>query len=178
MFVIAGVFLLSAFSGFASGNAVGGVGCIVIAAVLAFLGYRSKDTKTDAPAAPVSPQPVPAEKPKKEFYSFKLAGVTFNNDDGTSRQSVLRAINFKDAPFTNGAELELNSYTYDGQPAYAVLANGKQLGNVPRDSVQFITDNFSRIEAITNISVYGGGRGSDGTPISYGAEITIRLNVI
>ncbi|NCB92877.1 MAG: hypothetical protein EOM40_10020 [Clostridia bacterium] len=175
MYVIAGVFILSAFSGFSSGSITGGVGCIVLAGVFGFLGYRSSSVKSvSQPAA--TPAATTDNSPVKEFYSFKLAGVTFNNDDGTSRQNILRAIHFKDAPFTDGVELGLNAYTYEGQPAYAVTADGQQVGNVPRDCIQYISDNFERIEAITHIEVYGGGRSQGGEKISYGAEVTLRLS--
>lgn len=193
------LFSLSAVSGLFSGNAAGAVGCLVIAAILGFLAYRSfktSDSVTSAtagvksannttppensdnltiPPTSVSSAPISAPKNEFEFVVIKLSGVTFKNENGALCQSILRKINFHDAPFDEYIELELQPYEFEGSPAYGVYANGLQIGNIPADKVQFVSDNWERIDSVSAIDVYGGGHGKDGRAISYGCKITLKL---
>lgn len=58
--------------------------------------------------------------------SIKVAGVTFNNEDGTSRQELLALIGrgFRTA--------KLKQTEYEGERAVEVRINGKMVGYVPR----------------------------------------------
>ena len=138
--------------------------------------------KADATAhvAPADPRPAKAEaaapapaseaKPAFEFLSVKVAGVTFKNGR-RSRQTILRKIHFKDEPFDKGTmELILQREEWEGKPAFGVYVNGDQIGNIPAEYVSYVNDNFSRLDGIVNIEVYGGGEGRN-----YGAEITLRF---
>lgn len=138
-------------------------------------------TPSDALASPTSQLdqsdiivPVPKE-PDFEFVPIKVAGVTFKNDSGPLRQTILRKIRFRDKPFDKYIDLELRAYEFDGQPAYGVYANNLQIGNIPTNYVQFIHDNIERIESISHIDVYGGGRNEEGYAISYGCKIILRF---
>ena len=207
---LAVLFLLSAFSGFSGGLVSGGIGCLVICGVFAFLAFRSSKAVTEtnretlqtsnrftpssnknsfsrpAPdnavnsgmtetpsAAPIPSNPVAQNK--YVFAPIKVAGVTFNNDDGVSRQLILRKLHFHDSPFNEYADVEIKQYDFNGQPAFGVYVNNMQIGNIPSDLVPFIQENISRIESISYIDVYGGGRSKDGQPISYGCKITLRF---
>lgn len=117
----------------------------------------------------------PVANPEFEFVKIKVAGVTFKNEKGASRQTILRKINFHDSPFNEYVELELRPYDYEGSTAYGVYANNLQIGNIPADKVQFVSDNWERIDSISAINVYGGGRNAEGKTISYGCEITLKL---
>ena len=88
---------------------------------------------------------------------------------------MLRAIKFRDGEFAEGIELELKPYEYEGQPAYGVFANGQQLGNVPKDMIAIIEENYSRIIDFSHIEVYGGGRDESMNTKNYGCEVTLRL---
>lgn len=138
--------------------------------------------KADATAhvAPADPRPAKAEaaapapaseaKPAFEFLSVKVAGVTFKNGR-KSRQTILRKIHFKDEPFNKGTmELTLQRQEWEGKPAFGVYVNGDQIGNIPAEYVSYVNDNFSRLDGIVNMEVYGGGEGRN-----YGAEITLRF---
>lgn len=207
---LAVLFLLSAFSGFAGGLVSGGVGCLVICGVFAFLAFRSAkplaETSIETPQTPNSftpppnkssfPQPLqdnvanndtvgtpaatptpsaPAQRQSKYIFApIKVTGVTFNNDDGTSRQLILRKLHFHDSPFNEYADVEIKQYEFKGQPAYGVYVNNMQIGNIPADLIPFMQDNIGRIESISYIDVYGGGQ-KDGKPISYGCKITLRF---
>lgn len=122
--------------------------------------------KTEA----VAPAPASEAKPAFEFLSVKVAGVTFKNGR-KSRQTILRKIHFKDEPFDKCTmELTLQREEWEGKPAFGVYVNGDQIGNIPAEYVSYVNDNFSRLDGIVNIEVYGGGEGRN-----YGAEITLRF---
>ena len=109
-----------------------------------------------------------------EYLEIKVAGVTFKNENGPTRQTILRKIHFNDKPFDEYVELGLREYEFDGKPAFGVYANNMQIGNIPADYVQFIIDNDARYEGICGINVYGGGRNENGYAISYGCKITLK----
>lgn len=198
---LAVLFTLSAVSGLSSGNISGFIGCLAIAAVFAFLAYRTSKPQrisesggassviqsntctpprknlasTASSPTMASAATTPAPKPEFEFMQIKVSGVTFKNEKGTSRQTILRKIKFNDKPFDEYIELELRQYEHDGSPAYGVYANNLQIGNIPADMVQFVSDNWKRLDSISAIDVYGGGRDESGHAISYGCKITLKL---
>lgn len=108
------------------------------------------------------------------FVPIRIVGVTFDNDDGISRQLILRKLKSHESPFTEYADIEIKQYEFKGQPAYGVYANDMQIGNIPADLVPFLQENVGRIESISHIDVYGGGE-RNGNPISYGCKITLRF---
>lgn len=124
---------------------------------------------------PVSSPSTPAHNQSKYLFApIKVAGVTFNNDDGTDRQLILRKLHFRDNPFSKYVDVEIKQYEFKGSPAYGIYANDMQIGNIPANLVPFMQDNIERIESISHIDVYGGGH-KDGKPISYGCKIILRF---
>ena len=61
-------------------------------------------------------------------------------------------------------------HKWEGKPAFGVYVNGDQIGNIPAEQADYVNANFSRLDGIVNIEVYGGGDGQN-----YGAEITLRF---
>lgn len=75
-------------------------------------------------------------------FKTSLAGVTFDNDDGTSRQKLL-----KDFKARGGqADLELEEYEYKGSPAIRVLVDGECVGNIPKNRVDELLAIMDRLE--------------------------------
>ena len=71
-----------------------------------------------------------------------VASVTFDNDDGTSRQKIL-----KDLKVTGGdAYLNLEEYEYKGAPAIRVLVNDMCVGNVPKARVAEVAAVMDHLE--------------------------------
>lgn len=173
LFVAAAAFLICSFTFLPDG--IGEFVCgVVIAAVLAFLGYRQQKKpaakKQESAPAPKkkAAEAVPPESPY-EFLKTKIAGVTFK-DGRKSRQTILRRLYWKDAPFdTEEAEVTLERGEYEGKPAFAVMLNGEKAGYVPAENAQFVEDNFDRCDGVTHIEAYCGANDI------YGAEITIRF---
>ena len=76
----------------------------------------------------------------KGVKEIKVAGVTFSNQDGTSRQELLRKFDAVDE-----VAVSLLEHEHKGKPAFHVLVDGEIIGNIPRDKTQFILDNRSGI---------------------------------
>lgn len=73
----------------------------------------------------------------------RIAGVTFENDDGSSRQKYLKEAYANEGVGTLGLE----SYDYQGEPAIRVLYDDMCIGNIPKDKVQDFMDVIDRITA-------------------------------
>jgi len=168
-YVLAGLFFVSGLTSLLS-EPLGAICCIVIACV--FFCLARKRPKADAVADVAASAPADDVKPEFLFEKIRVAGVTFDNDDGKSRQLMLRKIKFRDAPYADGLELGVEYYEYNGSPAYKVTVNGDTVGNVPADKVEYVDSliSASKVVGVTYISVYGG---TDGKP--FGAEITLKI---
>jgi len=95
---------------------------------------------------------------------IKVAGVTFNNKDGSSRQELLRKFDAVDE-----VAVSLLEHTYKGEAAFHVLVDDEIIGNIPRDKAPFIVANrdgigFDDIE----IAIY---KSKDG--VNFGATVYI-----
>ena len=168
LFIFSGLFLICSFTFLPDG--IGEFVCgVLIAAALAFFGYRQQKKPKDAPAGSPTTETEAAPEIPYEFIKTKIAGVTFK-DGRKSRQTILRRLYWKDEPFDKEeAEVILDREEFEGKPAFAVLLNGEKAGYVPAEHVQFIIDNFVRCDGVVNIKAYCGKEDI------YGAEITIRF---
>ena len=84
-------------------------------------------------------------------YTYKVAGVTFPNDDGEDRQQILKEL--FDEALECGDELydtELEEYEFEGRPAIRVLFDRKDVGNIPAADVNNVLDMMKK-----NIDVAG-----------------------
>ena len=82
--------------------------------------------------------------------SFKVAGVTFSNPDGTNRQQTLAEFyRTHGGPGTGTGRI--SRYTYEGDAAFYVLLNNKIIGNIPADEVSSILPIYDNID---KVSVY------------------------
>ena len=114
------------------------------------------------------------EKERQEFLDThelvrelhtKVAGVTFRNDDGTSRQEILESYCF------SGQHVDLQEFTYKGKPAFAVFADGDQIGNIPAETAQALHDMPDDWVIDAEIDeVTGGGEG-----MKYGCNLRLLL---
>lgn len=73
----------------------------------------------------------------------KLAGVTFDNEDGSSRQRALQSAMADDC--SGSVALEL--YDYKGKNAIRVEYEGTVVGNIPQDRVAEVAAVLDRISA-------------------------------
>ena len=114
-----------------------------------------------------------AERAARETLKFKVVGVTFKNEDGKSRQTLLRKLHFGDAPFNSdeGVDITIERGAYQGEPAFSVFAEGHQVGNISKDDVPFFVRRWSDFVGVTSAEVYGGGTDDEGHSINYGMKI-------
>lgn len=114
-----------------------------------------------------------AERAARETLKFKVVGVTFKNEDGKSRQTLLRKLHFGDAPFNSddGVDITIERGAYQGEPAFSVFTEGHQVGNISKDDVPFFVRRWSDFVGVTSAEVYGGGTDDEGHSINYGMKI-------
>lgn len=96
---------------------------------------------------------------------FKVAGVTFANNDGTERQDILEELDLGLIP----PEFTLETTTYKDEDAIIVYVSGYQVGFIPRVDVPWLMKHFDEAEAVVDYEVVGG----DG--YSYGLRLTIQF---
>lgn len=82
------------------------------------------------------------EKTHGKIYT-NLAGVTFKNSDGTSRQAALKDAYANDCAGT----LEFEQYEYQGEPAVLVCYEGVGIGNIPKARVSEVLAILDRLSS-------------------------------
>ena len=104
----------------------------------------------------------------EEVIVCKLKGVTFDNEDGTKKQNILKEMQEeypKEIP-----PITLEKWSYHYEPAVRVLWNGKCIGNLPADVAKDIHDRYREyILQGKVLEVTGGG------DIYYGAKIEVHV---
>lgn len=103
------------------------VGLIFIA-LAAFFIFNSKLEKKDKQLNAEVKNQVAEEIGK--MHVFKVKGVTFDNDNGESRQRIL-----KQAIDSDEWESKLNAVEFEGIPAIEVLLDDKQIGYIGKNEV-------------------------------------------
>lgn len=96
-------------------------------------------------------------EPTMKTYNreFKVAGVTFTNDDNVARQDILKSIKEKRKPFDKKLDIMLKEYDFEGNFAIGITVNGQTIGNIPKDDLEFFQKNGDRMLGVTNIYVGG-----------------------
>lgn len=76
-------------------------------------------------------------------FMTNLVGVTFDNEDGSSRQKLLKDYYVSGV---EGSSLELKEFDYKGKPAVTVLLDGQCIGNIPQNRVKELLGIMNRLE--------------------------------
>lgn len=110
--------------------------------------------------------------------TFRVAGTTFDNDDGSSRQEILRHMKYGDAPWADDPDdlqVTIEEETYEGQLAFSVFINGYQVGFVPKSYIRQVEKAQQNISTcyVSEVEIIGGGTADDGRKLSYGCRITL-----
>ncbi len=131
----------------------GAIPNIIFAVLFLYLGITQRkkayaDTEYVEETERRKQQKALAKIPHSERYKdcnnihTKIVGVTFKNDDGSSRQNYLCRLR-------NGEELFLKEYIYEESPAFHVCnKNGKCLGNLAEDIARKIKTKYDEKEKI------------------------------
>ena len=150
LYGVAALFAVSGIVALPSGNIAGGVGCIVIAAVCAFLGKKSadKETETGKPAREAT-RPVSGSR-IAETIRTKVVGVTYCNDDGESRQDILSRM-------SGSEDITVEKYTYNGEPAAYVKWGDKVIGNLSAELAGDLARKYPKARYTAEILEISGG---------------------
>lgn len=101
--------------------------------------------------------------------TYSVAGVTFDNNDGSSRQQILREAYEKGGDFSKHPG-SLKRYLYEGKGAIYVLLNGEIIGNIPKENVSELLPLIEKVNGMyVTVSRF---RGDEGDWIYY-AKATI-----
>lgn len=121
LYGVVALFVVSGVAAIPSGNITGGIGCIVIAAVCFLLAHKPTKEATKQQETQRATGAPAAGNRIAETIRTKVVGVTFQNDDGESRQDILSCM-------TGDEEIEIEKTTYNGEPAAYVKWGNKILG--------------------------------------------------
>lgn len=119
-------------------------------------------------------------KPAEKVFEIKLKGVTFPNNDGSSRQSILKEI--KDSLDINPTiPIRLNTEKYIYTPeiglpedAIAITWNDKCIGNLGKDVVAEINEKYPNAQLTATLKdIYGGENG-----MAFGCKIELGITTI
>lgn len=99
----------------------------------------------------------------------KVAGVTFDNEDGSSRQRILKAAMAEEASGT--VDLELNE-DEKGVVTIAVFYDGEQIGYIPKNRIADVDPIMDRITA-GNLTVERFRPDEDDGEYIYRADLTL-----
>ena len=99
----------------------------------------------------------------EDEYKTKIVGVTFKNDDGTSRQDIIESC-------TEGESLSLKHYYYKDEDAFKVTnVYGEVLGNLKKELTERLIEKYDAgtIEAsdVEILNITGEDKGTLGVNI-------------
>lgn len=141
---VAALFAVSGVTALPSGNVTGGLGCLVIAAVCAHFGMKKTEEKKTVTPAVASGSRI------AETIRTKLVGVTFENEDGENRQDILSGM-------SGNEEIEVEKYTYNGEPAAYVKWGNKVLGNLSAELAKDLARKYPNARYTAEILEISGG---------------------
>lgn len=147
LFILAALFLICSVPMFTEGNVGAGVCGIVLAAVLAFVGY-AKNKKAKQAAEEAAHKQAEEEARKAEFaakhgvLSLSVAGVTFDN-----RQRILATL-YKDSDGI-GINGTLEESEYEGEPACRVYADSEIIGYIRKSDLPEVLPILDSVEDVT-----------------------------
>lgn len=127
-------------------------------------------------AARAAEQQAAAQQPKTKRLTFKVAGVTFKNDDGSDRQTIIRHLRFMDDPYVPDGFYtpEIEETEYEDEVALLCKVNGYAIGYVPKSRIDAVQDALSHYNAdILEPEFTGGGYNDEGDKMPYGCKFTI-----
>ena len=97
---------------------------------------------------------------------FRVAGVTFKNGR-RSRQTILRALKFRDPPYENSVSIAVEKEDYEGEDAVGIYVNKEKVGFISKADLPWVMERWDKCIGAVDYSVYGG------FDHSFGMEVTI-----
>lgn len=128
---------------------------------------RRKEEEAAAEAKRLEAERIARIAARRRNISFKVAGVTFKNGDGVSRQKLLAKYHqrYNAENYDDDIEVTLQPYMYQDKQAIRVLFDDDMVGNVPEDDIpgvlealschpQFDIDNMGTFYNDENVKIY------------------------
>ena len=111
-----------------------------------------------------------------ETWRTKIAGVTFENEDGVPRQRLLKRLADKYENDLEELEFELEKYEYEGKPAYRVLSERGDIGTLPQEVADALDqkEKDGCMYVVTESVIYG-GPDENNPGKKYGARIELSV---
>lgn len=101
---------------------------------------------------------------------FHVVGVTFKNEDGRDRQTLLRKIKREQPPEEDFA---LSEFEYKGERAVGVYFRGEQVGSIAREDLHKALAQIDRFDKVSDYEVTGGFKLDNGDRTNYGLDIAV-----
>lgn len=146
---------------------------IVLGIFLLIVGIALKKNPTTDVGKPQKKESQPLHSEHREISEgfarnvkvecYRVAGVTFDDDFGSSRQEMLKMM-FVDEVENDGIAhhtFEFEDYTYQGKPAIHVIVDGHQIGSVHTKDLDKVNDFRSHGIDIDTFKILCGGDSSD-----------------
>lgn len=106
---------------------------------------------------------------KYKHRTYRIVGSSYDNDDGTSRQSILGKIKRGAKPFQTETKISLSKYRYQDEDAVAVYANDLQVGHISRkDLAASLLPSWDRYDSVVDFEILGKSG-------PYGMDIVVRF---
>ena len=97
------------------------------------------------------------KQPRECHLGYKIAGVTFKNEDGTKRQDILKSLKAGDS-------LKLKEYTFENKKAIGVYTeDDRQIGNIQEEDIPYVLDKMKTMTkcSIGDIEYFSDGFGKN-----------------
>ncbi len=122
----------------------------------------------------VEPSKLIETDPRDDTFTTRVAGVTYKNDNGSSRQRNLRkAKKWCKSRNIDGLLGYLEFFYFEGEPALSVKTEFGQIGNIPRESLPALILQFRNI---TKVIVQPDSFTKNGETV-YRADIAVCIDV-
>lgn len=111
---------------------------------------------------------------KAETRNYSVAGVTFTNNDGSSRQEILKEAYKKGGNFSKHSG-SLKRYLYQEEDAIYVLLGDHIVGNIPAEDVSEVIGYIDDVESVyVTVSRFN----ADGDDLIYYARVGVSSDAI
>lgn len=152
LFVLAAFFVACAVSSFAINEKTVGIMFLVIATVCACFTIKKKKVKEIKEDKKVSSKM--AKERIVQTLKTKVVGVTFDNEDGENRQTIL-------SNMSGNEEIEVEKYLFKGEPAAYIKWNGKIIGNLSAEIAKELNRKYPKARYAAKILEISGGGGQN-----------------
>ena len=149
LMAVAALFAASGLTALPYGNITGGMACIVIAAVCAYLGLKKKSAGKENGNRTPAPDTASGSR-VLDTIRTKVVGVTFDNEDGENRQDILSRM-------SGNEDITVEKYTYNGEPAAYVKWGDKVLGNLSAELAGNLARKYPKARYTAEILEISGG---------------------